>query len=120
MPRGLTYLIGTAVVAALLLAACGKSASQNGAQACSLAEQAIRAVGQSASASTPSELRIDRLLTEASQLANLAAAANGGYQPLAATLAEASRVPAKRLVPALRSECGKGASGLGAYIPPSA
>lgn len=122
-PTKALRLAAVAVAGGALLAACGASAGSNATAACRLVRSSI-ALWQranAASGATRSALasQAEVLLERAEPLANIAAGANSGYQPLAATLGEVGRVSEDHLVRALQQECAHPNAASGPLLPSS-
>lgn len=107
--RRILLVVLVTTSAGILLASCGQSAHANAVQACRFVERSLTVWTAAEHAPFPERTSLvaqaTTLLEEAKPLANIAAGANGGYQPLAATLSEVPRVPERLLVRALRAEC---------------
>ncbi|WP_298207996.1 hypothetical protein [Ferrimicrobium sp.] len=117
-----TVLLGSLVLASVLLSSCGASATAEADQACTLVHKSIQIYdsAQTAdSAKARAELaRAELLLAEAVSPANLAASTDSYWQPLAGTLAESNQLPESRLVIALRAQCAPSATNQGEYVVP--
>ncbi|HWD25290.1 MAG TPA: hypothetical protein VG368_07475 [Acidimicrobiales bacterium] len=114
-------LLRTVIVALTLggvgfgLAACGSSSNALGTQACVHVQRSLNLFRQSLSASGSKSLSLSTQasteLTNALRPASLAANSDGGWQALAATLSESTRVPEVNLVHALTDECASSPAG---------